>query len=81
MVSSAGDVAGILKMLTRPHRFFGSGVILATAIVHLLDPAIAQIGNVNTYAHGGCLSNAWGGYPYAVSRLIHTCNRERGTAL
>lgn len=48
-------------------RFFGSGVILATAIVHLLDPAIQQIGLVNTYAHGGCLSNGWGAYPYPVS--------------
>jgi len=49
-------------------RFFGSGVILATAVVHLLDPAIKQIGDINTYAHGGCISNAWGEYPYPVSQ-------------
>jgi hypothetical protein len=47
-------------------RFFGSGVILATAVVHLLDPAIKQIGDINTYAYGGCISNAWGDYPYPV---------------
>jgi hypothetical protein len=47
-------------------RFFGSGVILATAVVHLLDPAIKQIGLINTYEYGGCISNAWGEYPYPV---------------
>jgi zinc transporter 1/2/3 len=48
-------------------RFFGSGVILATAIVHLMDPAIKEIGIANTYAYGGCLSDEWGEYPYPVS--------------
>ena len=55
----------MVEMLTG--RFFGSGVILATAVVHLLDPAIQQIGNINTYEYGGCISNAWGDYPYPVS--------------
>lgn len=50
-------------------RFFGSGVILATAIVHLMDPAVKEIGIANTHAYGGCLSDAWGEYPYPVSRL------------
>lgn len=53
-------------------RFFGSGVILATAIVHLLDPAITNIGAINTYRHGGCLSNEWAGFPYPV-RLDSLC--------
>jgi len=52
-------------------RFFGSGVILATAVVHLLDPAIKQIGLINTYGYGGCISNAWGEYPYPVRSFTH----------
>lgn len=57
-------------------RFFGSGVILATAVVHLLDPAIKQIGLINTYEYGGCISNAWGDYPYPVSALDHLLSSE-----
>jgi hypothetical protein len=57
-------------------RFFGSGVILATAVVHLLDPAIKQIGLINTYEYGGCISDAWGQYPYPVSGLNHLLMRK-----
>lgn len=49
-------------------RFFGSGVILATSLVHLLEPAADdELGPANTIALGGCISNAWAAYPYAVS--------------
>jgi hypothetical protein len=51
-------------------------VILATAVVHLLDPAIKQIGLINTYEYGGCISNAWGEYPYPVSGLNHLLSSE-----
>ncbi|GAA5860747.1 hypothetical protein JCM1840_001950 [Sporobolomyces johnsonii] len=44
-------------------KFFGSGVILATGFVHLLQPASDELGV--TLDMGGCISNAWGSYPYA----------------
>ncbi|GAA5915198.1 uncharacterized protein JCM6883_001763 [Sporobolomyces salmoneus] len=44
-------------------KFFGSGVILATGFIHLLEPAVDALGS--TRDNGGCLSNAWGEYPYA----------------
>ncbi len=48
-------------------RFFGSGVILSTAIIHLLQPAaIDELGPTNTIAYGGCIANEWNDYPYAV---------------
>lgn len=39
-------------------KFFGSGVIVATAFIHLLEPASDALGNE-------CLGHAWGVYPYA----------------
>ncbi|GAA5949382.1 hypothetical protein JCM3765_003391 [Sporobolomyces pararoseus] len=44
-------------------KFFGSGVILATGFIHLLEPATDALGS--TRDNGGCLNNAWGEYPYA----------------
>ncbi|GAA5883973.1 hypothetical protein JCM16303_001342 [Sporobolomyces ruberrimus] len=44
-------------------KFFGSGVILATGFIHLLEPATDALGS--TRDNGGCISNAWGEYPYA----------------
>ncbi|GAA5941397.1 uncharacterized protein JCM15063_006086 [Sporobolomyces koalae] len=44
-------------------KFFGSGVILATGFIHLLEPATDALGS--TRDNGGCLDNAWGDYPYA----------------
>jgi hypothetical protein len=50
-------------------KFFGSGVILATALIHLLEPAADdELGPANTIALGGCISNDWSDYPYAVSQ-------------
>ncbi|CAD6574983.1 MAG: high-affinity Zn(2+) transporter zrt1 [Tremellales sp. Tagirdzhanova-0007] len=47
-------------------KFFGSGVILATSLVHLLEPAADdELGPANTIALGGCISNSWVNYPYA----------------
>lgn len=47
-------------------KYFGSGVILSTAIVHLLEPAAdGEIGPANTVSKGGCVSDAWADYPYA----------------
>ncbi|KZT58773.1 Zinc/iron permease [Calocera cornea HHB12733] len=47
-------------------KFFGSGVILATALIHLLEPAADdELGPANQLALGGCISDAWGEYPYA----------------
>jgi zinc transporter 1/2/3 len=41
-------------------KYFGSGVIIATAFIHLLDPATDELTSP-------CLSDAWQGYPYALA--------------
>lgn len=40
-------------------RYFGSGVILATAFMHLLDPATEELGSP-------CLSSVFQNYPFAL---------------
>ncbi|KAL7416494.1 Zinc/iron permease [Mrakia frigida] len=39
-------------------KFFGSGIIIATAFIHLLAPAFETLGSE-------CLTGAWGDYPWA----------------
>ncbi|KAJ3527132.1 hypothetical protein NMY22_g9895 [Coprinellus aureogranulatus] len=41
-------------------KYFGSGVIIATAFIHLLAPALEALGSE-------CLAEAWGDYPYALA--------------
>lgn len=41
-------------------KYFGSGVIIATAFIHLLDPAIEELGSP-------CLAPGWGEYPFALA--------------
>ncbi|EIW79087.1 ZIP-like iron-zinc transporter [Coniophora puteana RWD-64-598 SS2] len=41
-------------------KYFGSGVIIATAFIHLLSPALDELSN-------DCLSPAWQDYPYALA--------------
>ncbi|KIY47565.1 Zinc/iron permease, partial [Fistulina hepatica ATCC 64428] len=41
-------------------KYFGSGVIIATAFIHLLDPAISELSS-------DCIGAAWGDYPYALA--------------
>ncbi|KZS90907.1 ZIP-like iron-zinc transporter [Sistotremastrum niveocremeum HHB9708] len=41
-------------------KYFGSGVIIATAFIHLLDPAIEELGSP-------CLSGTWQEYPWALA--------------
>ncbi|KAI5476566.1 zip-like iron-zinc transporter [Pseudohyphozyma bogoriensis] len=50
-------------------KFFGSGVILATGFIHLLEPAADdELGPANLVSAGGCLPDAWGAeYPYAFA--------------
>ncbi|GAA5942981.1 hypothetical protein JCM3775_000222 [Rhodotorula graminis] len=45
-------------------KFFGSGVILATGLIHLLEPSTDALGEGNTRSAGGCISDAWAEYPY-----------------
>ncbi|KNG48838.1 Fe2+/Zn2+ regulated transporter [Stemphylium lycopersici] len=47
-------------------RFFGSGVIIATAFIHLLDPAYEAIGP------GSCVaaSGAWAEYPWCAAIVL-----------
>ncbi|KAI0832077.1 ZIP zinc/iron transport family [Trametes gibbosa] len=40
-------------------KYFGSGVIIATSLIHLLDPAIDELSSP-------CLDPAWQNYPYAL---------------
>ncbi|GJE91535.1 ZIP-like iron-zinc transporter [Phanerochaete sordida] len=44
-------------------KFFGSGVIIATAFIHLLDPALDELSSP-------CLSPAWLEYPYALALVM-----------
>ncbi|KLO06653.1 ZIP zinc/iron transport family [Schizopora paradoxa] len=41
-------------------KYFGSGVIIATAFIHLLDPATDELGSP-------CLGGAWQVYPWALA--------------
>ncbi|KAF9241833.1 ZIP-like iron-zinc transporter [Melanogaster broomeanus] len=41
-------------------KYFGSGVIIATSFIHLLSPALDELGSP-------CLSPAWQEYPYALA--------------
>ncbi|GAA5996054.1 uncharacterized protein JCM10292_004918 [Rhodotorula paludigena] len=51
-------------------KFFGSGVILATGFIHLLEPATDEIGEGSTISAGGCINDAWGEYPYAFALCL-----------
>ncbi|KAJ7214246.1 ZIP-like iron-zinc transporter [Mycena haematopus] len=44
-------------------KYFGSGVIIATAFIHLLSPALDELSNP-------CLSPAWAEYPYALALCL-----------
>ncbi|PFH51961.1 hypothetical protein AMATHDRAFT_141454 [Amanita thiersii Skay4041] len=44
-------------------KYFGSGVIIATAFIHLLAPALEALGSE-------CLSEAWHQYPYALALCL-----------
>ncbi|KAM9937114.1 hypothetical protein OXX80_003341 [Metschnikowia pulcherrima] len=46
-------------------KYFGSGVIVATAFIHLLQPA-------NESLSDECLGEAWGNYPYAFGIMLVT---------
>ncbi|THH08542.1 hypothetical protein EW145_g2647 [Phellinidium pouzarii] len=41
-------------------KYFGSGVIIATAFIHLLDPAVSELGSP-------CLTGNWQVYPWALA--------------
>ncbi|KAJ3771099.1 Zinc/iron permease [Lentinula raphanica] len=44
-------------------KWFGSGVIIATAFIHLLSPAIDELGSP-------CLAEGWTEYPYALALCL-----------
>ncbi|KAF4593376.1 high-affinity Zn(2+) transporter zrt1 [Pleurotus pulmonarius] len=44
-------------------KYFGSGVIIATAFIHLLDPALEALGSE-------CLAPGWSEYPYALALCL-----------
>ncbi|GAA5836595.1 hypothetical protein JCM9279_000438 [Rhodotorula babjevae] len=48
-------------------KFFGSGVILATGFIHLLQPATEALGASYTRSAGECISDGWAEYPYAFA--------------
>ncbi|KAI0033907.1 ZIP zinc/iron transport family [Vararia minispora EC-137] len=51
---------GIPKPVFEFAKYFGSGVIIATAFIHLLSPALGALSSA-------CLSDAWLQYPYALA--------------
>ncbi|KAJ8495300.1 hypothetical protein ONZ45_g12917 [Pleurotus djamor] len=44
-------------------KYFGSGVIIATAFIHLLSPGLDALGSE-------CLAEHWGDYPYALALCL-----------
>lgn len=48
----------IHKSVFEGAKYFGSGVIIATAFIHLLAPAVGQLGSE-------CLTGVWAEYPWA----------------
>lgn len=46
-------------------KYFGSGVIIATAFIHLLAPAQEELGNE-------CLGGTWEKYPWVSVSLFRT---------
>lgn len=44
-------------------KYFGSGVIIATAFIHLLSPAISELSSP-------CLPSGWSDYPYAFALCL-----------
>ncbi|KZS94642.1 ZIP zinc/iron transport family [Sistotremastrum niveocremeum HHB9708] len=51
---------GVPKIAFEFAKYFGSGVIIATAFIHLLDPAIEELSNP-------CLGGTWQLYPWALA--------------
>ncbi|GAA5895393.1 hypothetical protein JCM6882_006239 [Rhodosporidiobolus microsporus] len=51
-------------------KFFGSGIVLATGFIHLLQPAAENLGALNTRSHGGCINDSWANYPYAYGLCL-----------
>ncbi|KAJ7767022.1 ZIP-like iron-zinc transporter [Mycena maculata] len=51
------------KMVFEFAKYFGSGVIIATAFIHLLSPGLDELSSV-------CLSPAWQEYPYALALCL-----------
>ncbi len=47
-------------------RFFGTGVIVATAFIHLIDPAYLEIGGLSCVGQTG----NWSGYPYVAAMIV-----------
>jgi len=44
-------------------KYFGSGVIIATAFIHLLSPGLSELGSP-------CLSPVWSTYPFALALCL-----------
>ncbi|KAH7323423.1 ZIP-like iron-zinc transporter [Rhizoctonia solani] len=51
------------KQIFEGAKYFGSGVIIATAFIHLLDPAVRKLGSK-------CLTGAWTEYPWALAMTM-----------
>ncbi|TNY21127.1 ZIP-like iron-zinc transporter [Rhodotorula diobovata] len=51
-------------------KFFGSGVILATGFIHLLEPSVDALGEGNTLSAGGCIPDSWAAYPYPFALCL-----------
>ncbi|CAE6501334.1 unnamed protein product [Rhizoctonia solani] len=51
------------KQIFEGAKYFGSGVIIATAFIHLLDPAVRKLSSK-------CLTGAWTEYPWALAMTM-----------
>jgi len=54
------SVIRIPDMVYNGVKYFGSGIIIATAFIHLLDPAIEELSSP-------CLTGTWQEYPWALA--------------
>ncbi|CAE6410715.1 unnamed protein product [Rhizoctonia solani] len=58
VLASRVSFLSVHKSIFEGAKYFGSGVIIATAFIHLLAPAVAQLGSE-------CLHGTWEEYPWA----------------
>ncbi|KAF8603843.1 ZIP-like iron-zinc transporter [Ceratobasidium sp. AG-I] len=58
VIASRVKAVSVHKSIFEAAKYFGSGVIIATAFIHLLAPAFEQLGSE-------CLKGVWADYPWA----------------
>jgi len=63
IIAHRSSLVSLPKSVFEFAKYFGSGVIIATAFIHLLSPAINELTSP-------CLGSAWQGYPYPLALAL-----------